>query len=713
MKYNKDLNDLLLGRKNKICVEDYNKEEIDKRGNNSLSDALISTMYINVASLGYALGDDICNYIRKADEVDSIKLYKCIVDSIQSNMPNKYAPLYEGFPTQVIENENLDAYGDAIKYIMSNGEIKPLVELMERKQYKVRFEKLIKLGLMDLKELIDTGFNIVHSKTSISSVDISILESVVNEALIKFKDLGDIEHRENKIIVYRAIYNKDKLQLRNILGKLDTATDVLRFINALSYGDITLRNRTMYKSLPRATRRAILGRLNELGYDKVLPDVIRYKEEWKRILERLHPFEYKNNEEINRAFKFIINKEKGFKSFNSVVEECISKRDYIGASKALSARPGELIRRLDHLVRECDVNDIAKILDVFEEVAKDIDSPVLLQARAHFKDRLMRDEIDTRVFNVKGKIYYTKNEVKHLDGIISERIIDICTNALEKIYSKRDKIGKVYIDPVMKEYAIPKSQRDASRAIKTIATGSSLKLDEDCKVLRAFIGWKQEEKSEEVDLDLSVMVLDENFEYVETVSFHNPNARGLNGHILHSGDVRTGRNGASEFIDIDIEGIRADVSCRGRYFIFGVYSYNSQVFTELPECFAGWMQRDDVGNVGEIMEYSTISNKIDMVSDNNASNIMILDLVDNRIVWMDKGYKSKYGCIDMEYNIDLTVAVAKDYIFRYRDNLYSLIEMNAKVRGEIVDNIEDADLVFSKDGDITPYDIEVFMAEYI
>ena len=50
-----------------------------------------------------------------------------------------------------------------------------------------------------------------------------------------------------------------------------------------------------------------------------------------------------------------------------------------------------------------------------------------------------------------------------------------------------------------------------------------------------------------------------------------------------------------------------------------------------------------------------------------------------------------------------------------------VIELNAKARGEVVDNIEDADVVFAlggtevKDGVtlITQYDLDVLMAEYL
>ena len=48
-----------------------------------------------------------------------------------------------------------------------------------------------------------------------------------------------------------------------------------------------------------------------------------------------------------------------------------------------------------------------------------------------------------------------------------------------------------------------------------------------------------------------------------------------------------------------------------------------------------------------------------------------------------------------------------------KPTLYDLISLNVKARGVMVDNKEDADIIFDVDDGITPYDTDVFMEEYL
>ena len=45
--------------------------------------------------------------------------------------------------------------------------------------------------------------------------------------------------------------------------------------------------------------------------------------------------------------------------------------------------------------------------------------------------------------------------------------------------------------------------------------------------------------------------------------------------------------------------------------------------------------------------------------------------------------------------------------------IHELMTLHASARGTIVDNKEDADIVVSMDGNITPFDIEKIMGEYL
>ena len=60
----------------------------------------------------------------------------------------------------------------------------------------------------------------------------------------------------------------------------------------------------------------------------------------------------------------------------------------------------------------------------------------------------------------------------------------------------------------------------------------------------------------------------------------------------------------------------------------------------------------------------------------------------------------------MTYTLESIINICKP-------NLYDVIFMNAIARGEIVDNKEEAEVVYSIDGDVTPFDVDIIVGEYI
>lgn len=48
-----------------------------------------------------------------------------------------------------------------------------------------------------------------------------------------------------------------------------------------------------------------------------------------------------------------------------------------------------------------------------------------------------------------------------------------------------------------------------------------------------------------------------------------------------------------------------------------------------------------------------------------------------------------------------------------KPNLYDLIDLHIRARGLRVANKEDADIIFDVDSGITPFDVDVFMGEYL
>ena len=100
---------------------------------------------------------------------------------------------------------------------------------------------------------------------------------------------------------------------------------------------------------------------------------------------------------------------------------------------------------------------------------------------------------------------------------------------------------------------------------------------------------------------------DANFVFMQTVAYYN--LKGFGGY--HSGDIVDAPQGASEFIDLDIDAL---VEKGIRYVVTSINSYTRQPYCDLPECFAGWMARADLAS-GEVYEPRTVVDRIDIASD--------------------------------------------------------------------------------------------------
>lgn len=211
-----------------------------------------------------------------------------------------------------------------------------------------------------------------------------------------------------------------------------------------------------------------------------------------------------------------------------------------------------------------------------------------------------------------------------------------------------------------------------------------------------------------VDIDLSAVMYDHNWQYVEHISYTN--LRSSKYRAVHSGDIVSAPKGACEFIDLHIPSI---VDYGGRYIVASLHSFTMQPYCELPECFAGWMMRKKPGS-GEIFEPATVANKIDVTADTRIAIPVILDLVERTVIWTDLSLtRHPDYCNNVEGNQKGMVLIGKAMTTLQKPDLYDLFMLHAQARGEVVATADQASSIFSVDEGVTPYDIEQIMAEYL
>ncbi len=166
--------------------------------------------------------------------------------------------------------------------------------------------------------------------------------------------------------------------VRATQGHLRTATDVLRVAVVLMGADAALVEPMRLRSIGRGLRRAVLEALERLAPEVLIEDMMRHAGLWKRAGERLHPFELAARlPNAALAFAAVRGTDVTTTTFGAAlrtrsesvpsvrisdncvrvspwagpVEGALRDGDVRAAALRLGERPGELLRRADHLVR--------------------------------------------------------------------------------------------------------------------------------------------------------------------------------------------------------------------------------------------------------------------------------------------------------------------------------------------------------------------------
>lgn len=694
-------NVIYLRRESKLIVEPGS-------GSSLLPERYLATAMKNIEYLGFTFSKQLMNTVRTLSVEEFVGLYDQLIADLKTLIGAhvNYSPMYPNFPQQVMLASDAELYINAILHYIT----------LELPEYEAidRFPLLdqVNLRVIDLGSEADFDQMIrqlIQAKVSISAAD----KEDIDWAIAHYEDLEtilpqEIPLKENVGLVVGALMKHGRANVNLVSPYIKTATDVLRLAVALSDGDVSLANPTKFRKFKRAERRLLLGLLEQCH--PITEDMLRYKQRWIRLGEILHPSEYKNQFfHCKEAFDILRNN-KPFETFRGRLELALQYNNVWTAVDLLTTRPGEFARRLDQLLRITD--DTYLVIETFGEVIDQVSTPVLLQVLTHFQHRNEYQEL--RTFFPKGnvaKAVAIQNRLADLDPEACQAVVDLCSSALVRRFAALPSLGNIYMDEQLQSYKVPFSQRSASKSLRTIVRGSKLQMPKG-NTIRFFTWWKEGvidgRTTGRVDIDLSAVMYDENWRYIEHVSYTH--LRSDKYKAAHSGDITSAPNGACEFIDIHIPSV---VSYGGRYIVASLNSFTEQPYCDLPECFAGWMIRSNPGT-GGVFEPSTVVDKIDITADTQIAIPVILDLVERTVIWTDLAltrHPNYYN--NIEGNQKGMVLMGKAMTTLKKPNLYDLFMLHAKARGRLVDNAAEADTIFSVDEGITPFDTSRIMAEFI
>lgn len=674
-------NALFLRRRNQLLVPPGS-------GTEPLPYAPVATLAQNVEALGFALSPTILEACRNLTLSELREFYQALLADLRraKGAHQEFKPLWPNFPHDVMKAREAELYVTAILHYWSGGTYRPAQKKKKRAALADQ-PALIPLTPGTQAEFESLFGQIAGANTSLSEQDRDDLTWFVGHYGPEIEPLlpETIPQKENAAFVCSLLFTTFPERAGRYLK---TATDVLRLAVALSGGDLSLAEPTKLRTFTRPERRALLSLIERLS--DPTEDMLRWRGRWLRLGEKLHPGEWAVRFPKTAAAFHTLRNDLPLPTFNRTVERALATDNFAHARATLAARPGELARRLDHLLRS-DLEGTEETLTAFAQCAERVSTPVLLQVRQHFLLRPVSGR--RRVVFPKGqtaKAYLLESVLPALPQHLADAIVAACEAALIGRFAALPPLGRCYLDPELKHYVTPFATRSASRAFRTLVRGSRLPLPEHCKTLRFFVWWKNGEGR--TDIDLSASLFDTNFHFRSALTYYN--LKDFGG--VHSGDIVDAPEGASEFIDIDLAAVRrAGV----RYVVMTLHSFTRQPYCDLPECFAGWMARSQAGS-GEVFEPKTVQDRLDLTAHTKVAVPLAIDVVENRVLWCDLALKGSHGLANNVASTNRGIRVTLRALAELnKPDLYDLLSLHITARGTLVASPGEAQTRFTvKDG---------------
>jgi hypothetical protein len=424
---------------------------------------------------------------------------------------------------------------------------------------------VLHLGEVLGKEAVKLYHSLAGSKIPLNDEDKKLLLQLA-EVCANDTQPPTFPVRENKAIINSVRLDEGKFLLA------DTVTDILRLACFLSNGDASLETPVKFKSFKRAWRRKMLATLNDMinANKSKLQDVNRYPEQWKRLAERLHPYEYPEFMDCRRIFE-VARGDMHYGTLASNVERALSHGNLTLAVEQLSENPGALFRSLDRLLRDASKDQITYIMGTVKQVIPKVSGRVILSLSEHFRNRATISPARTFA-NSKGKMYVVPDTRVSIPKTLSAKLIKIFD---AEITRRLQRTSNLVVNKDVLSLALPLSNKNKSEGFNIMPRGSVIPIEGNR--LRFFIYWKESERM--TDYDLSGLMLNEDFSTDQYISYTRLRGDGA----VHSGDIVQSAKGASEFIEIDLNTVGA------KYIIPEVNLFNGEGFDEVEEGFFGFM----------------------------------------------------------------------------------------------------------------------------
>lgn len=687
---NVELQDIALRHLNGIFVpENVTSDE-------NVSNEIFATVLKKFEGYGYTFDKELAKtlYALNTEKLKKISdVFLEVVRKFKSD--NAYTVFYRNFPEEVMNLSEMETYflqflHYLIGYLPEGAEVNESEESIETEPSE--FVKLSHLKRVSETEMFDLLKNLLSSNVTLSETN---LKDVLT--LLKYCDEKETKELIRQIKMKETLMRIAKVQFEetgSTYAEFSTATDVLRFIALLSGEKLNPRF-IAFKYFKRPELNILISKLENVNY--LLDDMKRYRKPWRKFfLMNGNRISFEKYPKVKQAadmlfgkFSHITKKGKFELSRNRMNE--MSDTEFEEFLASFSKYSGDYIRNLLSLVNRISEERVEKVLKYFLAASKEANTRLLFQ-------------VCDRILNVKngeaGRVVNAKNnwlvleETINLSDAVLQKTAEVVSQAILEKLSQKDSLGKVWIDESYQNIAMTTSEKDSNSSLRPLTRGSVIPYSSEVDTLRFFVAWKNFKRNR-VDLDLSAVKFDGDFNHLGELAYYSHNQAGM----AFSGDITDAPKGALEYIDIfDVEKVKEDGT---RYILMTVRSYNGYTYKEIGTAYAGVLELSKKEAKDKKNLYSSaVRHGFALSSNTQTVNTLIVDLEENKYVWLDMNLPTNSERKTSNYLTNAQIASLKDllnyFVKKEKVSMYQLLMLNAIARGEVAENMENADVVFKK-----------------
>lgn len=694
---------------NSIALRHLNGIHIAKNTTNNVNETLsieeLATLIKKFEGYGYIFSKELAIAISKEERNVIIDKLKAVIKVIEDFKSDKnYTVFYKNFPDEVINMSEVDLYINQILhywigYLPSNSENVIKEDVEPSKLVKAR-----ELNLID-DEMIEKLFiDLLSSNVTLSEQYLDDVCVLTNNKSIKEleKYMEYIQMKETLTSVSSYILKKEGV----LIGNFKTATDILRLIAKIS-GDELNNKHIHFAYFSRTELSQLMTKLENL--QNSMPDIKRYSKPWhsffklyaKKINFHKYPKVRKVADMLFGDISYMTERGK----INEKIKRLpiMSEEELDNFVKEYIVFYGDYIREILSLLNKAKENQYEKLLIGLENCVGKVNTRVLFQLYDRVINLQEKDNLVPRLVNSKGKWRRLKESISLSDELLN-RVLEIVEDGIKIQLKEKESLGKIYIDEDYKNIMLTTSEKDSNVSLRPMTRGSRIAFNPNAEVLRFFVAWKNLDekimkefkvKYGRVDIDLSALSFDKDFKFKRVVAYYNQKEMGF----AFSGDIIDAPQGALEYIDIyDLEKQKKNGT---RYILMQIRSYNGYTFKEINSVYAGVMELTSNEAKEKKNMYSTaITQGFQIMSPQITTNTILVDLVKFEYVWLDMNmanYKVDTFQNSLTYEeIPYLNDLLKYFMKKQYVTMYDLLKLNADVRGILIENKEEADIIFEK-----------------